>query len=80
MSFDYEPGSTFKVVAVSGALESGLITPNTPFAIPDQIQVANRVIHDAEEHPEETLTTAEILAQSSNVGAIKIGALEGPNA
>ncbi len=77
VSFDYEPGSTFKVVAVSGALESGLITPNTPFAIPDQIQVANRVIHDAEEHPEETLTTSEILAQSSNVGAIKIGALEG---
>ena len=78
VSFNYEPGSTFKVVAVSGALESGLITPSTPFAIPDQIQVANRTIHDAEEHPEETLTTAEILAQSSNVGAIKIGALDGP--
>jgi cell division protein FtsI/penicillin-binding protein 2 len=77
VSFDYEPGSTFKVVAVSGALQSGLITPNTPFFIPNQIQVANRVIHDAEEHGEETLTTAEILAQSSNVGAIKIGALEG---
>lgn len=77
VGFDYEPGSTFKVVAVSGALQSGLITPSTPFFIPDQIQVANRVIHDAEEHPEETLTTAEILAQSSNVGAIKIGALEG---
>jgi cell division protein FtsI (penicillin-binding protein 3) len=77
VSFNYEPGSTFKVVAVSGALQSGLITPDTSFAIPDQIQVANRVIHDAEEHPEETLTTGEILAQSSNVGAIKIGALEG---
>ena len=78
VSFNYEPGSTFKVVAVSGGLESGLITPSTPFAIPDQIQVANRTIHDAEEHAEETLTTAEILAQSSNVGAIKIGALDGP--
>ena len=80
MGFNYEPGSTFKVVAVSGGLESGLITPNTPFDIPDQIQVANRTIHDAEEHPDETLTTAEILAQSSNVGAIKIGALDGPRA
>jgi cell division protein FtsI/penicillin-binding protein 2 len=77
VSFDYEPGSTFKVVAVSGALQAGLITPQTSFFIPDQIQVANRVIHDAEEHGEEDLTTAEILAQSSNVGAIKIGALEG---
>jgi cell division protein FtsI (penicillin-binding protein 3) len=77
VSFDYEPGSTFKVVAVSGALQSGLITPETSFFIPNQIQVANRVIHDAEEHGEETLTTSQILAQSSNVGAIKIGALEG---
>jgi cell division protein FtsI (penicillin-binding protein 3) len=79
VGFNYEPGSTFKAITVSGALERGLITPNTPFAIPDQIQVADRTIHDAEEHGEETLTTAEILAQSSNVGAIKIGMLEGAN-
>ncbi len=77
VGLDYEPGSTFKVVAVSGALESGLITPGTGFNIPDQIQVAERVIHDDTEHPEETLTTAQILARSSNVGAIKIGELEG---
>ena len=77
VSLNYEPGSTFKVVAVSGALEAGLITPQTPFNIPDQIQVAERTIHDDTEHPEETLTTAQILARSSNVGAIKIGALEG---
>jgi cell division protein FtsI (penicillin-binding protein 3) len=78
VGFSYEPGSTFKSVTVSGALQEGLITPNTGFDVPDQIQVADRTIHDAEEHAEETLTTAEILAQSSNVGAIKIGALEGP--
>jgi cell division protein FtsI (penicillin-binding protein 3) len=78
VGFNYEPGSTFKAVTVSGALEQGLITPSTPFSNPDQIQVADRTIHDDTEHAEETLTTAEILAQSSNVGAIKIGALEGP--
>jgi len=77
VGLDYEPGSTFKVVAVSGALEAGLITPETPFNIPDQIQVAERVIHDDTEHPEETLTTSQILARSSNVGAIEIGKLEG---
>jgi cell division protein FtsI/penicillin-binding protein 2 len=77
VGFNYEPGSTFKAVAVSGALQQGLITPNTPFNIPDQIQVADRTIHDDTEHPEETLTTSQILARSSNVGAIKIGALEG---
>jgi cell division protein FtsI (penicillin-binding protein 3) len=77
VGFNYEPGSTFKVVAVSGALQRGLIMPSTPFNIPDQIKVADRTIHDDTEHPEETLSTAQILARSSNVGAIKIGALEG---
>ena len=77
MGFDYEPGSTFKAFTVSGALQRGLITPGTPFSIPNQIQVADRTIHDDTEHAEETLTTAQILAQSSNVGAIKIGKLEG---
>jgi cell division protein FtsI/penicillin-binding protein 2 len=77
VSFDYEPGSTFKSFTVSGALQEGLITPETPFFIPSQLQVADRTIHDAEEHGEETLTTAQILARSSNIGAVKIGLLEG---
>ncbi len=77
VSFDYEPGSTFKAVTVSAGLQEGLITPETPFAIPDQIQVADRTIHDDTEHGEESLTTAQILARSSNVGAIKIGLMEG---
>jgi cell division protein FtsI (penicillin-binding protein 3) len=77
VSFDYEPGSTFKALTVGGALQEGVITPSTEFNIPNQIQVANRTIHDDTEHSEETLSTAQILAQSSNVGAIKIGMLEG---
>jgi cell division protein FtsI (penicillin-binding protein 3) len=77
VSFDYEPGSTFKAVTVAGALQQGLVTPTSSFEIPDQIQVADRTIHDDTEHATESLTTAQILAQSSNVGAIKIGALEG---
>jgi cell division protein FtsI (penicillin-binding protein 3) len=76
VSFDYEPGSTFKAFTVSAALQEGLITPDTEFFVPDQIQVADRTIHDAEEHGEEMLSTAQILARSSNVGAIKIGLLE----
>jgi cell division protein FtsI (penicillin-binding protein 3) len=77
VGFAYEPGSTFKAVTVAGALQEGLITPNTGFNVPDQIHVADRIIHDDTEHGEETLTTSEILARSSNVGAIKIGQLEG---
>lgn len=77
VGFAYEPGSTFKAVTVAGALQQGLITPSSGFNVPNQIQVADRTIHDDTEHAEESLTTAEILAQSSNVGAIEIGKLEG---
>jgi cell division protein FtsI (penicillin-binding protein 3) len=77
VSFNYEPGSTFKAVVVSGALQEGLITPDTGFEIPDQIELGGRTIHDDTEHPGESLTTSQILAQSSNVGAIKIGLIEG---
>jgi cell division protein FtsI (penicillin-binding protein 3) len=77
VGFAYEPGSTFKAITVSGALQQRLVTPDTPFYVPDKIQVADRTIHDDTEHADETLTTSQILAQSSNVGAIKIGMLEG---
>jgi cell division protein FtsI (penicillin-binding protein 3) len=77
VGFAYEPGSTFKAVTVSGALQDGLITPNSGFNVPDQIHVADRTIHDDTEHGEETLTTSQILARSSNVGAIEIGQREG---
>jgi cell division protein FtsI (penicillin-binding protein 3) len=77
VGFAYEPGSTFKIVAVSGALQAGLITPSSTFNVPDQIQVAEKTIHDDTEHPEETLTAGQILARSSNVGAITIAKLEG---
>jgi cell division protein FtsI/penicillin-binding protein 2 len=80
VGFAYEPGSTFKAVTVSGALQQGLITPDSGFNIPDLIHVADRTIHDDTEHPEETLTTSQILARSSNVGAIEIGKLEGATA
>jgi cell division protein FtsI/penicillin-binding protein 2 len=73
VGFNYEPGSTFKAFTVAGALEEGLVTPSTSFDLPPQIQVADRTIHDAEARGYVTLTTAGILAQSSNVGAITIG-------
>jgi cell division protein FtsI (penicillin-binding protein 3) len=74
----YEPGSTFKAITVSGALQEKLVSPSTPFSIPPQIQVADRTIKDAEDHGYETLTVARILAQSSNIGAVKIGMRLGP--
>jgi cell division protein FtsI/penicillin-binding protein 2 len=71
--FTYEPGSTFKAFTVSAALAEGAVTPATPFTIPPALQVADRTIEDAEEHGTETLSVAEILAKSSNIGAVEIG-------
>jgi cell division protein FtsI/penicillin-binding protein 2 len=75
----YEPGSTFKSIAVSGALEEGLITPDTQFQLGPTIQVADRVIKEAHDGGGGTLTTSQILAQSSNVGAVTIGLKLGSN-
>jgi cell division protein FtsI/penicillin-binding protein 2 len=69
----YEPGSTFKAITVAGALQDGVVTPSTPFNVPSVLPVADRQIHDAEYHPDETLTTAQILKVSSNIGADLIG-------
>jgi cell division protein FtsI/penicillin-binding protein 2 len=74
VSFNYEPGSTFKAITVAGALQDGLVTPNTEFNIPPVLQVADRQISDAEAHGYETLSVAGILKYSSNIGADLIGA------
>jgi cell division protein FtsI/penicillin-binding protein 2 len=73
----YEPGSTFKAITVSGALQDGKVTPATVIDVPPQLQVADRTIHDAEEHGYEAMTVAQVLAQSSNIGAILIGMRDG---
>jgi cell division protein FtsI/penicillin-binding protein 2 len=71
--FTYEPGSTFKAFTVSAALEEKQVTPETTFTLPPQLHVADRVIEDAEPRPTVTLSVAEILSHSSNVGAVTIG-------
>jgi cell division protein FtsI/penicillin-binding protein 2 len=75
----YEPGSTFKLVTVAGALSTGIVTPQEKFTLPYSIQVADRRIHDAEPRGTETMSVAKILSKSSNVGAITLAELLGKN-
>jgi cell division protein FtsI (penicillin-binding protein 3) len=68
----YEPGSTFKLVTIAGALSERLVTPGTTFKLPYSIPVADRIVHDAEPRGTERMSVAHILSHSSNVGAVTI--------
>ena len=73
----YEPGSTFKLITVGAALTEGLVAPSTRFVLPYSIHVADRVVHDAEPRGTVDYSVAQILAHSSNVGAITLARLLG---
>ncbi len=69
----YEPGSTFKVVTASAAIQERVITPEDPVdCAPGFITFGSRVIRDTHEYG--VLPFIDVIAKSSNVGAIRVGA------
>jgi len=73
----YEPGSTFKVVTASAAVEEGLIRTSDPIdCSPGYITFGSRVIRDTHEYG--VLPFIDVIAKSSNVGAIRVGMKVGP--
>ncbi|MGC1594633.1 MAG: penicillin-binding protein 2, partial [Candidatus Acidiferrales bacterium] len=67
----YEPGSTFKVITMTGAIENHVTNPDVLVDCQmGSIQVAGRLIHDW--HPFGVLSVRDVLAHSSDVGSIKI--------
>jgi cell division protein FtsI (penicillin-binding protein 3) len=71
----YEPGSTGKVMTLAAAIEEKKITSQSVFSVPYQIKRGGDTFHDHEKHPTQQLTSAGILAVSSNTGTIQIGEL-----
>jgi cell division protein FtsI (penicillin-binding protein 3) len=71
----YEPGSTGKVMTLAAALEEKKVTPETVITVPYALKRSTKVFHDHEKHPTQYLTTAGVLAVSSNTGSIQIGEL-----
>jgi cell division protein FtsI (penicillin-binding protein 3) len=68
----YEPGSTFKIVTASAALDEQVMTPDAPIDVSGGlIRLGSRVVHDT--HNYGVLSFTDVLVKSSNVGAIKIG-------
>ena len=68
----YEPGSTFKIVTASAALEEGVVTPDEIIDTrPGYIRFGSRIIDD--DHKYGVMTFEDVIVKSSNVGAIKVG-------
>ncbi len=74
---EYEPGSVFKIVAVSGALNEGLVTTGTKFDCTLEKIDYNGITRSlpreaAGDHFDQPLTVAEIIEKSSNKGAAQL--------
>jgi cell division protein FtsI (penicillin-binding protein 3) len=70
----YEPGSTFKVVTASAAIEEKVLPIDALIDTnPGSIRIGSRVVTEASHHNYQVLSFADVIVRSSNVGAIKIG-------
>ena len=71
--FTYEPGSTFKTIAISSALDAGAVSINDAIDMSGRKwEIARGVVVRDRQHDKDELTIPEIMAVSSNIGAGKI--------
>jgi cell division protein FtsI (penicillin-binding protein 3) len=68
----YEPGSTFKLVTITAALQERMVTPRTSFRLPPTLHVADRVIRESHLRGTERMSVRQIVEFSSNIGTITI--------
>lgn len=74
----YEPGSTFKVVTASAAIQEQLMPVDAMIDVSGgRMNIGARVIRDT--HDYGVLSFTDVIVKSSNVGAIRIGARLGAN-
>ncbi|MFZ6752214.1 peptidoglycan D,D-transpeptidase FtsI family protein [Undibacterium sp. Dicai25W] len=67
----FEPGSTMKPFTVALALDKGRVTPDTVFqTAPGRMTIGTATIHDS--HKMDSLTVAQVIQKSSNIGTAKI--------
>lgn len=67
----YEPGSVFKLITLSAALEEQVVTPGMIIQVPEKLAVFDRTVseaHDRKEGDTDLKTVSEILEESLNVG------------
>jgi stage V sporulation protein D (sporulation-specific penicillin-binding protein) len=79
VSQSYEPGSTFKVLVMSGAVQEKAVTPDTKVDETGPVPVDDYVIHTWNDSYHGPITTAQILEYSSNVGMVLVEQKMGKN-
>jgi cell division protein FtsI (penicillin-binding protein 3) len=78
VAFVYEPGSVFKIVTATGALEENITNEDEIFFCENgKYLVGNHILKDA--HPKGRLTFRQVIEQSSNIGTVKVAQRMGPD-
>ncbi|WP_227873296.1 peptidoglycan D,D-transpeptidase FtsI family protein [Brachybacterium ginsengisoli] len=68
----FEPGSTGKLFTMAAAIEEGKVTPESKYDVPYEKWFDGERIKDSHPHPDQRLTLAGVLKESSNVGTVQI--------
>jgi len=71
--YNYEPGSTFKIITSAAAMEEGTVHANDMFYVPSAVKVSGCIIHNSDGRALGTVPFKTVLADSSNVGFVKVG-------
>lgn len=73
----FEPGSVFKIVTASGALQENVVKEEDPYFCENgEYRVGPHVLHD--HHPNGLLTFRQVIGKSSNIGTVKVAQKAGP--
>jgi cell division protein FtsI (penicillin-binding protein 3) len=68
----YEPGSTNKIITAAAAIQERAIPLGTRLTVPWTMPVGDYVIHDSDPHGAMQMTLGDIVAESSNIGAVMV--------
>ena len=69
----YEPGSTIKSLTAGAVIDKGLFTPKSMFELPSTLTIAGRTIHESHDRGTVHWSLSDIVTNSSNIGAVKLG-------
>lgn len=74
----FEPGSTSKVITAAAAVQERALPLDEELSVPWTMRVGGYTIHDSHPHPVQRMTLGDIIAESSNIGAVQVANRLGP--